>query len=117
MRISKTLLGCSLLFALAAPAIAHEAGAGETCQAVQHNVSHTINNKKYSCDATSCTKCDASGSAINNCVKTTYYENCVAAASTMPNKPVVSTVGVKLPPTQPSRFGASAPISAPIRIR
>src|SRR5437879_7169159 len=106
MRTSKILLCCSLLLALSAPAIAHEAGAGEICDAAQHNVSRAIKGKNYSCDATTCTKCDASGSAINNCTKTTYYDNCVAALNRGGYSPIVTPVGVKQPASQPSSLGA-----------
>lgn len=86
---SALLFCCSIILVLVRSAAAHEAGQGETCGAVEHNVAHTINKQNYSCDKTACTKCNTSGGTISGCTQTTYWENCVAAArgGTAPGAP------------------------------
>ena len=72
---------CSLLVALVLPAAAYPPKAGETCEATKTGVSHKIGDKNYKCNSTTCTSCDASGSQIGSCVKTTHYDNRVEAAA------------------------------------
>jgi hypothetical protein len=83
---------CPLVFVSVPPAAAHQAGSGETCGAVQHNVAHKIQGKgNFTCDATACTKCTLGDPPV--CTKTTYYENCVAALSHSGQVPIIPQTG------------------------
>jgi hypothetical protein len=110
MRTFSTLLFCcSIILILGRPGDAHQAGTGETCDAVEHNVAHTINQKNYSCDKTVCTACSSSGTTISGCTKTTYWENCVAAARGMPPQTLRPPIfgGVTREPIAPPKKGTS----------
>ena len=110
MRTLNVFLCCSpLIFAI--PADAHEAGTGETCNPVEHNIAHTINTKDYSCDKTVCTKCNTSGGTVSGCTKTTYWENCTPAAVRVspPNLRPPAAGGVIREPSAPSTKGTPPP--------
>jgi hypothetical protein len=76
-------LFCSILvLGLSAPAMAKPKGPnGETCSSSETNVKHDIKGKHYTCDKCVVSSCSTSGGQISNCTKTTYWSNCVAAAS------------------------------------
>jgi hypothetical protein len=106
MRTSSAgLLFCLIILLVVRPADAHEAGAGETCGAVEHNVAHTKDKVNYSCDKTVCTTCNTSGGTISGCTQTTYWENCVQAArrGTAPGLRPPASSGVLQAPTPPPK--------------
>jgi hypothetical protein len=55
--------------------------ADEKCESTEHGVSHEINGKKYVCDKCVVLACDASGSTIGRCTRTTKYTNCAEPAT------------------------------------
>ena len=97
LRIS--LWGCAFILAFVVPAAAYMPQQGETCGAATSGVARTINGKKYSCDATTCSSCSTSGSAISNCASTTHYDNCSEATATSPTTSPSKPRPVKVPPT------------------
>jgi hypothetical protein len=115
MRTSSAgLLCCLIILLFVRLAGAHEAGAGETCGSVEHNVAHTINKQNYSCDKTVCTTCNTSGGTISGCTQTTYWENCVAAArggTTAPGVRPPASSGVLQAPSPPPK--PNAPVVKP----
>jgi hypothetical protein len=91
-----SLWGCAFILALVVPAAAYMPKQGETCGATTSGNARTINGKAYSCDATTCSSCSTSGSAVNNCINATHYDNCAEAkAATSPQKPPP----IKAPPS------------------
>jgi hypothetical protein len=73
MKYLKTLL---VLFSLSLAGIA-TARAEDKCESTEKGVSHEISGKKYVCDKCVVLACDASGSTIGKCTRTTKYTNCV----------------------------------------
>jgi hypothetical protein len=82
VNLFKTLLIVSSLI-LASGTMAR---AEDKCESTEHNVAHSIQDKKYVCDKCVVLGCDTSGPNIGKCTRTTKYTNCVEAPKPAPEK-------------------------------
>ncbi len=81
MRTIVAVLVCGML-AIAGPAAAEPAGPkGDKCESSETGAKHQINGKNYTCDKCVYSSCNTSGGTVSGCTRTTYWSNCVEAAS------------------------------------
>ena len=82
MKFLKALLVVNSLI-VASTAMAR---AEDKCESTEHNVKHSIKGTDYVCDKCVVLSCDASGSNIGKCTRTTKYTNCVEPPKPAPAK-------------------------------